>query len=102
MLWRKWSIRWRKPYDALKSFVAAKALVACWESHDEDSWRSTCLQWKRWRKMSWYLSRVEEGVGAVRWESHVTEGVAEEERERPSLRDRILREDERERPLDLQ
>ena len=68
MLWRKWSIRWRKPYDALKSFVAANALVACWESHDEESWRSTCLQWKRWRKMSWYLRGEEEGVGAMRWE----------------------------------
>ena len=76
MLCRKWSIRWRKPYDALKSFVAANALVACWESHDEDSWRSTCLQWKRWRKMSWYLMAEGMGMGAVRWESHVTEGVA--------------------------
>ena len=24
-------------------------------SHEEESCRSTCLQWKRWRKMSWYL-----------------------------------------------
>ena len=75
MLCRKWSIRWRKPYDALKSFVAAKALVACWESHEDESWRSTCLQWKRWRKMSWYLNSGGEGMGAgaMRWGSHVTE-----------------------------
>ena len=63
MLCRKWSIRWRKPYDALKSFVAANALVACWESHEEESWRSTCLQWKRWRKMSWYLRVERKGGG---------------------------------------
>mmetsp|Transcript_49701 Transcript_49701/g.152886 ORF Transcript_49701/g.152886 Transcript_49701/m.152886 type:complete len:204 (+) Transcript_49701:527-1138(+) len=33
-------------------------LASCSESQQAESCRSTCLQWKRWRKRSWYLMRA--------------------------------------------
>ena len=56
MLKRKWSMRWRSPKAAVNDCEMPRScLASCWESHEVESCLSTCLQWKRWRKSSWYL-----------------------------------------------
>ena len=41
-------MRWRKPKAAVNDCeMPSSCLASCWESHDEESCRSTCLQWKR-------------------------------------------------------
>eukprot|EP00967_Tisochrysis_lutea_P064359 scaffold83323_cov27-Tisochrysis_lutea.AAC.2 len=51
----KCSMRWRSAWDGDKGAKGPRALTACCESQHEESCLSTCLQWKRCRKRSWYL-----------------------------------------------